>query len=211
MPAPNEWKAEGLTIYLQMATPWVVSHIRQVRAEGPIHQAPCHQINSHSCDLRSFTKFTLPMPQSLGNVIIHLVFSTKHRHPWLKVPIRKRLHAYMASTVRELERCECYRVGGVEDHVHLAIRLSRTITVADLVQKVKTSSSRWIKEQDQALEQFAWQKGYAALSVNYTGLHRLLAYIDNQEEHHHIAGFQEEYRSFLTEHGVEFDERYVWD
>lgn len=151
------------------------------------------------------------MPQSLGQVLVHLVFSTKNRHPWLKAPIRPILHAYMASTVRALERCECYRVGGVEDHVHLAIRLSRTITIADLVQKVKTSSSRWAKEQDVALEQFAWQHGYAAISVNYSGLHQLLGYIDGQEAHHLKVNFQEEYRSFLNEHGMEFDERYVWD
>ena len=116
----------------------------------------------------------------------------------------------MAGTVRDLERCECYRVGGVEDHVHLAIRLSRTITIADLVQKVKTSSSRWIKEQDRALEHFAWQKGYASISAYYPDLHQLLAYIDGQEEHHRKATFQDEYRGFMTEHGIEFDERYVW-
>jgi|JI6StandDraft_1071083.scaffolds.fasta_scaffold12648_2 putative transposase len=151
------------------------------------------------------------MPQSLSQVIIHLVFSTKHRQPWLKAPFKQPLHAYIASTVRELERCECYRVGGVEDHVHLAIRLSRTITIADLVQKVKTSSSRWVKEQDRTLEHFAWQNGYAAFSVYYREMHRLLAYIDGQEEHHRKRTFQDEYRGLMTENGIEFDERYVWD
>jgi REP element-mobilizing transposase RayT len=117
----------------------------------------------------------------------------------------------MASTVRELERCECYRVGGVADHVHLAIRLSRTITIAEPVQKVKTSSSRWVKEQDPTLTSFAWQQGYASFSVYYRELSRLLDYIDGQEEHHRKLDFQEEYRTFLTDHGVAFDERYVWD
>jgi putative transposase len=117
----------------------------------------------------------------------------------------------MAGTVRELERCECYRVGGVEDHVHLAIRLSRTITIADLVQQVKTGSSRWIKAQDRSLENFAWQQGYAALSANYPDLQHLLAYIDRQEEHHRKVNFQDEYRGLLNEHAIEFDERYVWD
>ncbi|MDX9751231.1 MAG: transposase [Flavobacteriales bacterium] len=151
------------------------------------------------------------MPQSLSHVILHVVFSTKNRHPWLGTPVRSKLHAYMAGTVRELERCECYRVGGVEDHVHLAIRLARTITIADLVQHVKTSSSRWIKEQDTALIPFAWQKGYASLSISYPDLPRLLAFIDGQEGHHRKVTFQDEYRGFLIEHGIEFDERYVWD
>jgi hypothetical protein len=89
--------------------------------------------------------------------------------------------------------------------------LSRTITVADLVQKVKTSSSRWVKEQDGALDQFAWQQGYAAISVNFSGLNELLEYIDGQEEHHRKVSFQEEYRALLKKNGIEFDERYVWD
>ena len=151
------------------------------------------------------------MPQSLSQVLVHLVFSTKNRQPWLKEPTIQPLHAYMAGTVRELERCECYRVGGVEDHVHLAIRLSRTITIADLVQKVKTGSSRWIKEQYKALEHFAWQQGYASISANYTDLDNLLAYIDKQKVHHRKVTFQDEYRTILNEHGIEFDERYVWD
>ena len=87
----------------------------------------------------------------------------------------------------------------------------RTITIADLVQKVKTSSSRWIKEQDPALGEFAWQHGYASFSVYYKELSRLLDYIDGQEEHHRKVVFQEEYRTFLNDHEVKFDERYVWD
>lgn len=151
------------------------------------------------------------MPQSLGQVLIHVVFSTKHRYPWLTKEIRPRLFAYMAGTVRELEKCECYRVGGVEDHVHLAIRLSRTITIADLVRNVKSSSSKWIKEQDPAMGQFAWQKGYGVFSAYYPERQRLAAYIDGQEEHHRKTGFQEEFRAFMNENGIEFDERYVWD
>ncbi|MBL7982556.1 MAG: transposase [Flavobacteriales bacterium] len=151
------------------------------------------------------------MPRSLSQVVLHVVFSTKNRYPWLMQPVRGRLHAYMEATARELERCVCYRVGGVEDHVHLAIGLSRTITIADLVQHVKTSSSRWVKEQDASLEQFAWQKGYAAFSVYHPDLDRSLGYIDGQEEHHRRSSFQEEYRAFMQEQAMEFDERYVWD
>ena len=151
------------------------------------------------------------MPQSLSQILVHLVFSTKNREPWLTKPLRGDLHAYMATVVRGMDRCECYRVGGVEDHVHLAIRLSRTVTVADVVQRVKTSTSRWMKEQDPRLMQFAWQQGYGSSSVNFRDLDVLLKYIDGQEEHHHKVGFQEEHRAFLTENGIEFDERYVWD
>jgi putative transposase len=151
------------------------------------------------------------MAQSLSNVIIHVVFSTKHRTPWLHKPLRPRLHAYMATLVRGLERCDCFIVNGVEDHVHLAIRLSRTISIAKLVEKVKTSSSRWVKEQEEALKDFAWQGGYFAESVKYRELETLVNYINRQEEHHQRIEFQEEYRNLLIESGVEFDEQYMWD
>jgi len=150
------------------------------------------------------------MPQSLSHVIVHIVFSTKYRAPLLAQPVRSRAQAYLATIVRD-NGCECYRAGGVEDHVHLAVRLSRTITIADLVEAIKTGSSRWMKQQGPGLEQFSWQKGYSAFSAYYRDVDRLLAYIDGQEEHHRKKTFQDEYRELLTENGIEFDERYMWD
>lgn len=150
------------------------------------------------------------MPQSLDNILLHLVFSTKNRVPCLGASVRPALHAYHATVVRSTG-CECPRAGGVADHVHLAIKLSRTITVAALVEEVKTSSSKWLKTQSPELRGFAWQRGYGVFSVGPPDLDALLAYIDNQEEHHRARTFQEEYREFLTKHGVPYDERYVWD
>lgn len=150
------------------------------------------------------------MPQSLALVIVHLVFSTKDRQPLLGASVRPALHAYLATVARNAG-CECYRVGGVADHVHLAIRFSRTLTIADLVEELKTSSSKWLKTQSSDLAGFSWQRGYGVFSVGPSDLDALRAYIDNQEEHHRTRTFQEEYRAFLTKYGIEFDERYVWD
>ena len=150
------------------------------------------------------------MPQSLSNVIIHIVFSTKYRTPWLVKPVRERAHAYLASIARDVD-CECYRAGGVEDHVHLAVRLSRTITIAQLVEAVKTGTSKWMKTQGEEFKDFAWQRGYSAFSVYFREVDRLLNYIDGQQEHHRKRSFQEEYRELLREHQIDFDERYVWD
>ena len=150
------------------------------------------------------------MPQSLANVIVHLVFSTKDRCACLGPSLRPALHAYLATVARNAG-CDCPRVGGVADHVHLAVRLSRTVTIAALVEELKTTSSKWLKAQAPELAGFAWQRGYGAFSVGPTDLDALLAYIDNQEEHHRTKTFQDEYRIFLAKHGVEFDERYVWD
>ncbi|MFH1214131.1 MAG: IS200/IS605 family transposase [Candidatus Neomarinimicrobiota bacterium] len=150
------------------------------------------------------------MPQSLSHIILHLVFSTKNRYPWLDEPIRSALHAYLSTVVRNTG-CECYRVGGVADHVHLAIRFSRTITVAALVEEIKTSSSKWLKTQSPKLHSFAWQRGYGVFSVGQKDLDRLLAYIDNQEDHHSERTFQYEYRAFLKKYRMTYDERYIWD
>jgi putative transposase len=150
------------------------------------------------------------MPQSLALVIVHLVFSTKDRKPLLGASVRPALHAYLATVARNAG-CECFRVGGVADHVHLAIRFSRTLTIANLVEELKTSSSKWLKTQSSDLAGFSWQRGYGAFSVGPSDLDALRAYIDGQEEHHRTRTFQEEYRAFLTKYGIEFDERHVWD
>jgi len=150
------------------------------------------------------------MPQSLSLVVIHVIFSTKERRPFLAPGIRPNLHAYLATVARNAG-CECYRAGGVEDHVHLAIRLARTLTIADLVENLKTSTSKWLKTQSPDLAAFSWQRGYGCFSVGPTDLNALLAYIDNQEEHHRAKTFQEEFRMLLDKYGVEYDEAYVWD
>ena len=150
------------------------------------------------------------MPQSLSLVVVHVVFSTKERRPLLDANTRPKLHAYLATVARNAG-CECYRAGGVADHVHLAIRLSRTVTIADLVENLKTSSSKWLKTQAPELTAFSWQRGYGCFSVSRTDLDSLCAYIDRQEEHHRTGTFQEEFRMFLKKYGVEYDEAYVWD
>jgi len=150
------------------------------------------------------------MPQSLALVIVHLVFSTKDRQPVLGPTVRPALHAYLATVARNAG-CECYRAGGVEDHVHIAVRLARTLAIAGLVEELKTSSSKWLKTQSSGLAVFSWQRGYGAFSVGPADLDALRSYIDGQEEHHRKRTFQDEYRAFLTRYRVEFDERYVWD
>jgi REP element-mobilizing transposase RayT len=150
------------------------------------------------------------MPESHAFALIHIVFSTKNRMANLNPEVRTALHAYLATVARNAA-CECYRVGGIADHIHLAVRLSRTLTIADLVRELKASSSKWLKTQSPTLAHFAWQRGYGAFSVGPTDLGVLEAYIDQQEEHHRTRSFQEEYVAFLKKYGVEYDERYVWD
>lgn len=98
------------------------------------------------------------MPQSLSVVTVHLIFSTKDRRPYLGAEVQDPVHAFLATAARNAG-CECYRVGGVEDHVHLAIRLSSTITIVGLVEQLKSASSKWTKTQSGDLSDFSWQRG----------------------------------------------------
>jgi putative transposase len=150
------------------------------------------------------------MPQSLSNILIHIIYGTKNRVPHFDGEIAKELHLYLATVARNTGS-ECLLVGGVEDHVHLAIRLHRTATVAKLVESLKTASTKWLKAKFPNLETFAWQSGYGAVSRSPGDLKGLLRYVSGQEEHHRTVSFEEEYRALLLESGIEFDERYVWD
>jgi len=150
------------------------------------------------------------MPQSLARLYVHLIFSTKHRKPLLSDGIRDSLHAYMATILRN-DRCPAVLIGSVDDHVHILFDLARTVAVSQVVEEVKTSSSKWIKTQGAEFAAFAWQAGYGAFSVSESSVQAVRDYVANQREHHRVRSFQEEYRALLDKHGVAYDERYVWD
>ena len=150
------------------------------------------------------------MRQSLSRILIHLVFSTKNRERVLTPGVRTELHSYLAGTLDNLE-CPSLQVGGTEDHVHLFFGLSRTRTIADVVEMVKTSSSKWIKTKAAEFAEFHWQSGYGAFSVSQSDADTVVAYIRNQTQHHQKMTFQEEYRRLLERYQVAFDEKYVWD
>ena len=151
------------------------------------------------------------MSQSLSNILIHVVFSTKDRLPLLRdADIRKQMHAELGGTSKTLN-CPPIIVGGVEDHIHLLARESRTITLSEWVKELKRVTSIWIKEKSRQFETFAWQAGYGAFSVSQSQSSKVIEYIQHQEEHHRKVDFKTEFREFLERHEIEYDERYVWD
>jgi REP element-mobilizing transposase RayT len=141
--------------------------------------------------------------------LVHLVFSTKNRIPFLQSEqLRSEVHAYLTATLQGQD-CQAIQVGGVADHAHLLFGLSRTISLADLVKHLKTSSTKMMREKGHA--GFSWQTGYGAFSVSESNKSAVIAYIVDQEIHHRKMTFQEEIRALLTRHSIRFDERYVWD
>jgi REP element-mobilizing transposase RayT len=151
------------------------------------------------------------MPQSLAKILVHTVFSTKDRRPFLRnLKLREELHRYLGGILNNLE-CQPIGVGGVEDHVHLLCALSRTCEAAAMVKEVKRGSSLWLKTQTSDLKTFLWQNGYGIFSIGFSQIESVRKYIAGQEQHHRKVSFQDEFRKLLRRYEIEFDERYVWD
>jgi REP element-mobilizing transposase RayT len=153
---------------------------------------------------------TLMMGQSLLRVATHLVFGTKNRQPLIDEAIEPELYAYLGGVCNEMD-CQSIKVGGYLDHVHVLCLLSKKVALMDLLEEVKKRSSKWIKTKGEQYENFYWQKGYSAFSVNYMEIDKVIYYIHNQHLHHNGESFQQEYIRMLIENMMEYDERYIWD
>ena len=150
------------------------------------------------------------MPQSLAKNYVHLIWSTKNREPIIDKNIKDDLHAYMAGICNKLE-CYAMEIGGIEDHVHIVCKLFRKLPLMKLIEEVKSHSSKWMKTKGDQYQNFYWQNGYGAFSVNPKEIDVVINYIKNQEEHHKKQTFQDEYKAFLNQYKIEYDERYMWD
>ena len=151
------------------------------------------------------------MSQSLSQLYVHMVFSTKDRRPLLQeAKLRTNLHAYLTGICKN-RKCPSITAGGATDHVHILCRLSKNVTVADLVRDLKRSSSKWVKTEEASLQDFHWQSGYGAFSISPSHVDDLSHYIASQEEHHRGVSFKDEFRRLCKKYDVELDERYVWD
>lgn len=150
------------------------------------------------------------MPQSFANNYVHIVFSTKHRQPFLHDDIRDRMFAYMGGICNQFESTPII-IGGYYDHAHILCDLLRKIATMKLVEEVKTRSSRWIKHEDENCINFYWQHGYAGFSVDNITLEMKRNYIANQMTHHSKTEFQPEYCKLLDEHQQVYEEKYMWD
>ena len=151
------------------------------------------------------------MPQSLSNVIVHIIFSTKDRYPFLHSgEIRLEMHRMLGGISRDLD-CKPLIVGGVADHVHILARQARTITLADWIKELKRQSTLWVRSRSPDHGDFHWQAGYGAFSIGRSQVEEVRHYIQKQEEHHRKSTFQDEFRRFLEKYEMEYDERFVWD
>ena len=147
------------------------------------------------------------MAHSYTKLLYHLVFSTTERQPLITKPLRAPLYDYLGGTVRGLDGV-AIEIGGVADHVHLLVRMPRTIAVDVFLQKLKANSSGWVTR-TQAVN-FNWQRGFGAFTVSESQVEKVRRYIQNQEAHHSKVSFEDEFKAMLKAHKVEFDEEYLW-
>jgi len=150
------------------------------------------------------------MPQSLSNILLHLVFSTHQRTQWIADDWRDELHGYIGGIIRR-HGSDLIAAGSVDDHIHLLFALPRTVAVAEIVKEIKSGSSRWVHDSPSRPHDFRWQSGYGIFSISPAHKAAVIQYIENQREHHRTTTFQEEYRRLLKKYGIDFDERYVWE
>ena len=150
------------------------------------------------------------MPGTFSQLLLHIVFATKHRQAWLTADVTTRLHPFIGGVIRS-EKGTLYDIGGVADHVHLYLQWRTDDSISNLLRHIKSRSSKWIHETYPSLEQFAWQDGYSVFTVSKSQEAAVKKYIANQEAHHQKEDYKTELLKLLTAHGVEFDEKYVFD
>lgn len=150
------------------------------------------------------------MPNTFTQIYIHIVFAVKGRQNLIQKIWEDELHKYICGIANSKEQ-KVYAIGGVGDHIHLLVSIKPDISISDLVRDIKANSSRWINERRFVMNKFQWQEGYGAFSYSKSQLDSVIAYINNQEQHHKTKSFKEEYIELLQKYNVEHDEKYLFD
>ena len=150
------------------------------------------------------------MAQTLTSLLVHIVFSTKHRADLITPEIEPKLFAYIGGILNN-EKSVLLASGGTMNHIHLLVSQSKTMALSDLVKDVKQGSSKWIKTRGREFAGFHWQDGYGAFTIGKSQVETLRGYLAKQKVHHQKQSFEDELREALKNYEVEFDERYLWD
>ena len=141
-------------------------------------------------------------------ILYQIIFSTWNREPTLSVTNREEVFKYVWGILKN-KKCHLYRIGGVSDHLHILTHIHPTVSLASLVKDIKLASTEHIKNKNLFPDFSGWQEGYAAFTYAFKDKNRLIEYVKNQEAHHRVRSFKEELIELLTEHGIEYDEKYL--
>jgi len=140
------------------------------------------------------------MASTFTSMNIHFVFSTKNREKLIVEKIRSRLWQYMGGIARQ-NKLVSHAIGGIDDHIHLLISIPASMSPSKAIQLMKGGSSKWVNEEFPDLGKFSWQQGYSAFSVSPSRMTKTIDYINNQQAHHRLISFKQEYIDFLIKTG----------
>jgi REP element-mobilizing transposase RayT len=149
------------------------------------------------------------MSHTFTKLLTHFIFSTKERRSLMDDELQLRLFPYLGRIIREMGGTPL-TINGPADHVHLLAQTKASVSIAKLVETVKSNSTGWVHREWKERWAFAWQEGYGAFSVGPVQVPEVVKYIAGQKEHYRTISFQEEFISFLQKYGIEYDERYIW-
>ncbi len=150
------------------------------------------------------------MASTLTNLLYHVVFTTRKKQNLIVPALSDELYSYIGGIIRE-EKGKLLKIGGTLNHVHILARFPASVTVSEMMRRIKGSSSKWVNESSKSTSHFTWQRGYGAFSVSESSIENVISYIGNQEEHHKKTTFEEEFILLLQKHKISYDEKYIWD
>ncbi len=149
------------------------------------------------------------MSHTYTQLLYHLVWSTKERQPFIPHDFQDRVYQYLAGTLKA-KKCHPIQIGGMPDHIHILTEMNPDVAPAEVIRNIKVSATKWIKNTWPTFSNFAWQEGYGAFSVSASNREAVLNYIKNQEKHHKVKNFMDEFLELLDRHEVEYDIKYLW-
>ena len=150
------------------------------------------------------------MANTYTQIYLHVVFSVKGRQNLIQKDWKEEMYKYICGIVNEKKQ-KVYAIGGVADHIHILVSIKPNTALSDLVRDIKANSSKWINEKGLVKRKFQWQEGFGAFSYGQSQLDNVIAYINNQEQHHKKKTFKSEYIELLQKFNIGYDENYLFE
>jgi putative transposase len=145
---------------------------------------------------------------SYTQLYFHIVFGTKDHLPLIAHSWEDEMYRYLGGILRG-QKCEPIEINGMQEHVHFLLRSSPVVAISDLMRELKANSSKWARRTHEP--KFGWRRRYGAFSVSESVVDTVREYIRGQKLHHQKQAFEDEYRSLLRLHRIDFDDRYLLD
>ena len=150
------------------------------------------------------------MANTYTKIYIHIIFAVKGRYNLIKKEHKEEIHKYITGIISQKKQ-KLIKINCMPEHVHILIQLKPNVALSDIVRDIKANSSRFINEKKWIKSKFQWHEGFGAFSYSHSQLNTISNYIKNQEKHHSIKSFSEEYLGFLKKFNIDYDEKYIFN